>query len=398
MESSSSKVEAIKPVLFKAGIPLAVSLAGFIIARIATRKSSSPTASSLQVNIVQETDSCNIYTDEENLHSLDSESLSRVEDDHAYAVEILGLRRRIEDMEKRELQLEKRFLYYQGLKDQEVVLMELYNKMVLEMNRVEFLEREVSFAEAENQRFESVAKECLTLLRVDEFLRSENEMLRKKVKKLLRRTREHSRILRKQFLQIQCTETEITINKNELEEKADCIKELKFIIEELQGERNELLCNLRAAEESLAASKVEEEYRGLTHELEQLQEHEASEVKKLMRSNACLKDEMRRRSQEHTEEDKETNSTSFRGIEEFGSDNELSQRGVEQGLIVREHAHSKRRKLIAKFKKWVEGSDKTKQSRLDEMEKHGTKCFPRHSVSHGAEDAYFPARKSCSSV
>ncbi|KAH6802700.1 hypothetical protein C2S51_034146 [Perilla frutescens var. frutescens] len=421
MESSRSKVEAMKPVLLKAGIPLAVSLAGFILARIATRKSCFPTASSLPPDIqvdVQETDSYDIYTDEESFHSLDSECShsSRVEDDHAYAEEILGLRRRIEDIQDRELQLEKRFLYYQGLKDQEIVLMELHNKMVLEMNRVEFLEREVSLVEAENQRFESVAKEYLRLLRLDEFLRSENELLRERVKKLLRRTKEHSRILRKQCLQIQCNETEISSSKNELQEKADCmrlmqdeIKEMKFIIEELQGEKNELLCNLRAAEESSAASKVEgekvtiEDYNRLAHGLEQLEKHKASEVRELMRSKSCLSHElMRRRSQEHTEENKET-STSFRGIEEFGSDNELNQCSKEQGgsylgLTARDHAHSKRRKLIAKFKRWVEGSEKTKQSSLVEKEKHRNKCFPRHSVSHGAEDAHFPARKSCSSI
>lgn len=216
MESSSSKVETmVKPILFKAGIPLAVSLAGFALARIATRKSPLP----IQAD-VQDTDS---------FHTLDS-------DDHAEDAqqEILRLRRRIEDVEERELQLERRFFDYQGLKDQEVVLVELHNKMMLEINRAEFLEREVLLVEAENQRFQVVAKEYLKLLRLDEFLRSENEQLRKRTKKLLRRTKEHSWILRKQCSQIQWKEKEISRNKKEFEEKADCIRLMQDEIKELK--------------------------------------------------------------------------------------------------------------------------------------------------------------------
>ncbi|KAL0410010.1 UNVERIFIED_CONTAM: hypothetical protein Slati_3590700 [Sesamum latifolium] len=144
MESSSSEVVIMKPVLLKAGIPLAISLAGFVVARIVARKSwTLPTASSAL--------------------SQRQETGSSVEDDRVsessvvdYSCElqevILGLRSRIEEMQDRELQLEKRFLRYQDLKDQETVLMELQNKLMLEMNRVEFMWREISTLEAENQR------------------------------------------------------------------------------------------------------------------------------------------------------------------------------------------------------------------------------------------------------
>lgn len=141
-----------------------------------------------------------------------------------------------------------------------------------------------------------------------------------------------------------------------------------------------------------------EDYNRVTRELLQLQKHEASERIYLRWSNACLKHELMRRSQEE-----HTAGTSFGGIEELRLDNELDQRAVGQGgsyigLTTRDHARSRRRKLIAKFKKWVEGSEKTKQSRLEVKERHGNKCFPRHSVFDGAEDAYIPARKSCSSA
>ncbi|KAI3473956.1 hypothetical protein Pfo_028530 [Paulownia fortunei] len=446
MESSSSKVEAMKPFLLKAGIPLAVTLAGFILARIATRKSSLPTASpppsESQVNS-QETDSCETYADEESFHSLDSECLPCVhEDDHSCAdahyhsnalessvmkeiyelqEEILGLRSRIEDMQDREWQLEKRFLYYQDLKDQEIVLMELQNKLMLEINRVEFLGREISLLEAEIERYENIAVEYLKVLRLLEFSRSENEQLHKRVKKLLRKTKEHCRILRKQSLQIESKETEISKNKKELEVKADCIRlmedeirELKLITELLQGEKNELSYKLRVAEES-AASKVEgetvtiENYNQLACELERLQKDEAAEVKELIYlrwSNACLRHELMRRNQEQEQmQENKQMENNFGGmveIEEFGSDNELNRCTLGQGesnlgFTSQNHAHSKRRKLIAKFKRWVEGIEKSKQN-LDEKEKHGNKCFRRCSVSDEAEEAYLPARKSCSSA
>ncbi|KAI3472003.1 hypothetical protein Pfo_028691 [Paulownia fortunei] len=381
MESSSSKVEAMKPVLLKAGIPLAVTLAGFILARIATRKSSLPTASpppsESQVNS-QETDSCETYADEESYHSLDSECLPCVdEDDHTCAEayyhsnalessvmkesyelqeEILGLRSRIEDMQDREWQLEKRFLNYQDLKDQEIVLMELQNKLMLEINRVEFLGEKFRYWRQKSR---------------------ENEQLHKRVKKLLRKTKERCRILRKQSLQIESKETEISKNKKELE---------------VEGETVTI-----------------ENYNQLACELERLQKDEAAEVKELIYlrwCNACLRHELMRRNQEQEQmEENKQMENNFGGvveIEEFGSDNELNRCTLGQGesnlgFTSQNHAHSKRRKLIAKFKRWVEGIEKSKQN-LDEKEKHGNKCFRRCSVSDGAEEAYLPTRKSCSSA
>lgn len=273
-----------KPVLLKAGIPLALSLAGFIFAKIATRKCCLRTGRSQLSEIQVNSQETNSSDNEESFHSLDLECIPCVEDEHTYSEayyhrnafesssimeescelqeEILGLRRRIEDIQDREWQLEKRFLYYQDLKDQEMVLMDFHNKLMLEINRVEFLEREISLLEEENQRFENIAVEYLKLLKLLEFFRSENEQHHKRVKKLLRKTKEHSRVLRKQSLQIQSKETEISRNKKELEVKADCIRlmeneirELKLITELLQREKNELSDKLRVAEES-ATSKV----------------------------------------------------------------------------------------------------------------------------------------------
>ncbi|KAK4396437.1 protein CHUP1, chloroplastic [Sesamum angolense] len=405
MESSSSKVVIMKPVLLKAGIPLAISLAGFVVARIVARKSCTLLMASSSSSQRQETGSS-----VEDDHALES---SAVDDSCELQEEILELRSRIEEMRDRELGLEKRFLRYQDLKDHETVLMELQNKLMLEMNRVEFMGREISTLEAENQRFDAAAVEYLRVLRLLEFSRSENGQLHKRVEKLSRTTKRQSWILRKQNLQIMSKETEISRNRKELEAKADCIrllenemKKLKLSTEQLQGEKNEVSDKLRAAEES-AISKAEgemvsiESYNQLACELERLQRDEAAEVEELIYlrwCNACLRHELMRRNQEQErmEDDRqmENNLGGIVEIEDLGSDNEVSRSIVGHGdsyfgFMNRNHAHSRRRKLLAKFKRWVEGSEK---------EKHGNKCFRRRSASDGVEELYLAGRNSCSSA
>ncbi|KAL2250701.1 UNVERIFIED_CONTAM: Protein CHUP1, chloroplastic [Sesamum indicum] len=394
-----------KPVLLIAGIPLAISLAGFIVARIAARKSCFRLTASSALSQRQETasrveDDC----------ALES---SVVDDSCELQEEILGLRSRIEEMQDRELQLEKRFLRYQDLKDQETVLMELQNKLMLEINRVEFMGREILVLEADNQRFDAAVVEYLRVLRLLEFSKTENGQLSKRVEKLSRRTKQQSWILRKQILQIMSKETEISRNRKELEAKADCIrlleneiKKLKLNTEQLEGKKNELSDKLRAAEES-AISKVEEDMVSrelcdqLACEVERLQRDEAAEVEELIYlrwCNACLRHELMRRNQEQErkEDDRqmENNLGGIVEIEDLGSDNEVSRSIVGHGdsyfgFMNRNQAHSRRRKLLAKFKRWVEGSEK---------EKHGNKCFRRRSASDGVEEMYLAARNSCSSA
>lgn len=203
---SDSKVEIImKPFFLKAGIPLALALSGcFVIAKITTRKASlSP--SDLQVKN-QDTDSSEIHKNEEDDHTYNAETYYHRNDTNYNALEeILGLRSRIREMQD----MEKRFLYYQELKDQEMVLIELQNALMLETNRAEFMGREVSLMEAENQRFECLALEYLKVLRLLEHSRSQNKQLHKRVDKLLRKTRRHYGILRKQKSLIESKETEI---------------------------------------------------------------------------------------------------------------------------------------------------------------------------------------------
>lgn len=111
-----------------------------------------------------------------------------------------------------------------------------------------------------------------------------------------------------------------------------------------------------------------------------MEEQEVEELMQLRWSNACLTHELARRN-ENTR------------IEDFGLDNELDRGNVGEGdsycgSKTQNRANSRRRKLITKFKRWMEGDEKTE-------EKHKSKCFPRHSVS---DEDYLHARKSCSSV
>lgn len=198
-------MESMKPVVFKAGIPLALSLAaGCIIARIATRKSRLSTPASQIDEDIQHSDSCEVEE------------------------EMFG---RIEAMQDRQWELEKQF---QDLKDQE---MQHLNKMAL------FLGSEISLMEATNQRF---ALDYLNLFRFLEKFKSEDGKLHKRVKKLLRKSKQQSGILRKQRKQILCKETETLRTKKELELKDEYIR----VMEDEIKEKNALLDELRAAEES----------------------------------------------------------------------------------------------------------------------------------------------------
>ncbi|KAL3642642.1 hypothetical protein CASFOL_013457 [Castilleja foliolosa] len=331
MEISSYKMQIMKPIVVKAGIPLAVTLAGFIVAKIVARGSSPPATSSppskTQAN-VKKTDSCEILTDD---HS--QEKSCELHE------EILGLKCKIQDFQSRQWRLETRFLLYQESKEQEIALMELHHKFMLEINRVELLHREITLLESEKQRFDNIVSECLEILR-------------------------------------------LFGNKIELETRDDCARLMK-------DEKDELSTKSEAGGET---PKIENE-KQVTCELDRLYKDESTEVKELMYLrwlNASLRHEQLTNSQEQEEEHKEIEHN----FEEFVSDRELSvydgrQSDSNLSLVDQKHHHqSKRRKLFEKFRRWVE------------KEKHvKNKCFQGQSKTNdGAKEAYFSSRKSCSSV
>ncbi|GKV10192.1 hypothetical protein SLEP1_g21597 [Rubroshorea leprosula] len=441
MEDSTSRAEAIRPMFLKAGIPLAVSAAGFIISKILSNRRGNHEAtpieetpvSSLQTNSQE-------FRGGESFLSLDSASSTCEEDQEQiekhshfmqmsgsyeivnkndYEEEILGLRIRIEELQKRELELETQFLHYCDVKEQESILMELKNMLLLKTAYLEFMHREASSMEDEMKRLENLMAEYYRVLQQLEHWKSENRLLQRKVKKLSRKTKAQSQIIWEKDLKIKAGEAEIWRNYDALEERSnvieklkDEVRELESLVQQLQEQKYELVNQLNMMENSASSvSKIEaegitiEDYNQLADEYEQLQrarEAEVSELIYLRWSNACLKHElMRYHAQKECEQEEKNNpEPEFEGsgeIGDFGMGQHLDGLVLEQqgGLVC-----SRKKKLLQKFKRWVEGSEKMKP-KMEEKENHETKCFGRHSVSdemEEVEESVAHARKSCSSA
>lgn len=262
-----------KPVLLKAGIPLAITVAGFVFARFATRKATILTTSCDSVQNLTNSpagDSAHEKhsNDESNssvFESLDSSSSSSSTEkvphqnsqvtvidsynkDGLLEKEILGLRNQVQDLQERELELEARYLHYTKIKEQELMVMELQNKLFLEISKVDFLDRELLMVEAEMQRFENMVIEYLKIMDLLEVSTSENRLLQRRVKKLLREKKQLSSLIKEKCLLIDAKEEEISRNYEELEKSNDFIRkmegeseQLKMVLDRKQIEKNELL-------------------------------------------------------------------------------------------------------------------------------------------------------------
>ncbi|XP_061352422.1 protein CHUP1, chloroplastic-like [Gastrolobium bilobum] len=430
MESTaSSKSEVIKPVILKAGVPLAVSLAGFIYAWILAKKSFSK-ASSLSPNEAnspetnshlgpQLEESCHSHSlasmeDEGHTTPMDASVLdgnSVIHDNPCLEHEIAGLRSRIEGMQMRELALRLQFDQYCDLKEQESLLGEIKNILSLETARVDFLDREISSMETEKKRLENFVVQYLRVIEQIEYLKSENRMLQRKLQKLLRKSKAQTHLAKEQAFKIKAEEAEILRNHDVLETKINVIDKLEDekrvlqrVLDQLQDEKKELLNKLDTAEKSYA-SKIEagdvssEDYKQLQDELEQMKKERTDEAKELIYlrwTNACLRHELTRHLEQQQNQDRDHIELEIGESDEvihYDSDHELHNSLLENHGVPSfdEHqsAHpsnsgcSKRRKLLERLKRWVEGSEKARI---------------RHSVSKGEEQQEVPRRRSCSSA
>jgi len=153
-----------------------------------------------------------------------------------------------------------------------------------------------------------------------------------------------------------------------------------------------------------------EDYNRLVNELEQLHKDRAAETTELIYlrwSNACLRHELMRshghqqQLQLQIEDKKNYLELELVGREIADCDLEQQQQHEEPclGVASSSKTYSKRKRLLKKLKKWVEGGDEGMQSNMDEKGKHEINCFGRHSVSEGAEeDHQIYSRRSCSSA
>ncbi|XP_028789634.1 protein CHUP1, chloroplastic-like [Neltuma alba] len=315
--------------------------------------------------------------------------------------EINGLRSRVEDLQLRELVLRLQFDHFCDLKEKESLLMEIRNLLSLESARVDFYDKEISSMEAENKRLETFVVQYLDIIEQLEQWKSENRLLRRKVKKLVRKSEAQSRL---EIIRIRdALRTKINvINKSE-----DEINEMQRILYELQDEKNELLTKLETPKES-SASKIEaenpneQEYKQLLKELEQQKKERAGEVKELVYlrwNNACLRHELiRMHEQRHQERTQEGDHVELEfegrgGMIKYESEQELEESPLPGNGAAHSNGASggcsRRRKLIKRLKRWVEGSEKAKLKAQDKG---------RPFVSYGTEERPVPARRSCSSA
>ncbi|KAK9196866.1 hypothetical protein WN943_004999 [Citrus x changshan-huyou] len=410
MDGSASRAQAIiKPVLLKAGVPLAISVAGFICAKMMARKDDK--VSSLK------SDSYEKFRDDESCHSLNSTSSSFKEDEEIITNSKLK-------NYKRGNWRQMQFARYHDLKEQESLLMELRNMILLEKSYVELLDREVSSVESENKRLENLVVLYLKVLDQLQHWKSESGLLKRKVKKLVRKTKELSDIIREQNLKIESADAELLRNCDVLEEKSNAIqklenelKELHSVIDQLQEQNSELLNKLQEWHQSASSvTKIEDEgttmenYRQLLNECEQLQKDRAAEAKELIYlrwANACLRHELMRNQAQQEQNQEKNRIVEFvggGGIGDYGIEQHLD--GLDMGNVEPcynvanegSRAGSKRSRLLKRLKRWVDGSEKMK-CKFDEKEKHEIKCFGRHSVCSEAEEEHtILARKSCSSA
>lgn len=145
-----------------------------------------------------------------------------------------------------------------------------------------------------------------------------------------------------------------------------------------------------------------ENYNQVVKELQNLQKEREGELKELIYlrwCHACLRQELARRNQLEQERKSENKMSDYepesglRGnvAPEECIAHELDNESVvhhEEPFLGSGQQHMKRRSLVRKFKKWVEGSEKH----------HEAKCFRSRSVGDEAEKRQSDGRKSFSSV
>ncbi|KAI4349058.1 hypothetical protein L6164_009703 [Bauhinia variegata] len=441
MESTSSKAEFLKPIIVKAGAPLAVSVAGFIYAWIMAKKilykasslsetRPNSTETNLQEGLTREESfhrlASTVDTGEPN--PIDSSTVlagsSVTHDNPSFEQELTSLRSRIEGLQVKELALSLQFDKYCDLKDQESLLLEMRNVLSLETARVEFLDKEISTMEAENKRLEIFMTQYLRVIEQIEYWKSETGLLQRKLKKLVRKSKAESRLIKEQTLKIESGQAEILRTRDALQTRTnviskleDEIRELQRILDQLQNEKNELLKKVDAAEKT-CASKIEagdiskEDYNQILNDLEKLKNEREDEVKELIYlrwTNACLRHELTRHHEQQQQQNLEQDHTELEfegspGITHYDSEHELGDSHLQKhnvpcfGVNHNDADSSKRKNLIKRLKRWVEGSEKARVKPDDRRNSHQNEHDARHSLSYGTEEPRDHTRRSFSSA
>ncbi|KAK7355465.1 hypothetical protein VNO80_14721 [Phaseolus coccineus] len=406
------KAENLKPVILKAGVPLAASLAGFIYAWIVTKKNlsskvfSSPEngCDSPKITCHQGTkhgsfDNLSDVEDGESSSPMNSSILSGslVIHDNTSCLEheISGLRSQIEGLQMRELALRLQFELYCEMKAQESLLVEVKNMLSSENDRAEFLSKEISTVETETMRLESFVVQYMSVIEQLQYWRSQNRVLQRRVQRLLRESKAKSRLIKGQALKIKEKEEELLRNHEAFQTRVCVInklegetRELRRVLDQLEEEKEEVVKKLQTAEAE--ASKLckekthrkplkyylevesgdvsKEDYNKVLNELEEVKNERSTEVEELIhlrRVNTCLRQELLSHYGEHQEKHRDHEEGVFEGslgFVQYDSEHELNYSLLEHhnDSAQSDHASSKRKKLLTRLKRWVEGSEKVR--------------------------------------
>lgn len=275
-DTARTKIELMKPVFLKAGIPIAISVAGFVLARFTFgRKSSGLKDLENEFEFSSPPDLCNdqeschddldIIEDDRyltNIHDMSSLDTSRAQNMQELEEQIVCLKGKVQDLEGREFELKIRFLHFLEMKDQEMELRELENCLSLEILKSEFLDRELLAMEAETKRFEGMVMDFLELARQLQISILESKVLYKIIRRLLSKAKEMSHVMQRKNKEIDDGQAEMSRNNEELSRRADKISvlenellEMRHITEKQEEENTELVNKLNLAENS-ASLKV----------------------------------------------------------------------------------------------------------------------------------------------
>ena len=216
-----------KPVILKVGVALVLSATGLILARFVSRKEDNEVTSSASNPESTSSSSRRNDGEEEEEHT---ESLG----DHQQQ-EILGLRSRLEELQRKEYEMELRFERYSNMKDQEVLLMEHKTMLSLEKAQLDFYRRELSAMEEEHKRGQDLVIVFLKLVGEIQELRSENWFLEKQAKKLRRGGKQLYRLVNEKNRRSIAVEKELLKCVDELEMKNSIVKELEGEVKDLKA-------------------------------------------------------------------------------------------------------------------------------------------------------------------
>ncbi|CAA7042082.1 unnamed protein product [Microthlaspi erraticum] len=392
---------SMKPMILRVGVALFLSATGLILARFVYRKEDNEVTSSTSNRESSSSPSRrNDGEEEEETESVDHKK-----------EEILRLKSRFEELQRKEYEMELRFERYCNLKDQEVMLMDHKSMLSLEKSQLDFFRREVSAMQEEQKRGQDLLIVYLKLVGEIQGLRSENGLLEGKAKKLRRRTKQLYRLVNDKNRRVNSVEKEFLRCFDELETKNNIVKELegevnvlKANVDVLQEEKEDVSWKLSSNSTSEMVSV--EDYRRVLEEYEDLKKDFANGVKEMINlkwRNACLRHEVMRKGTNY----EEVTFSPNRNLQELVFEDQVDDLAL---TVVDEHHHeenqlhqnhddhhhhetSRRKRLMKKLKRWVEGNEKGNLTKPEE------RCFGWHSLTvEPEEERMFHSRRSCSSV